>query len=305
MPLPLPVWENTMKRVDKDSGRVKQSSVDHGYHIPKPAVLITGLTPECLQHFMTSWLTVRPLWISQLDHNPPHQFPSAQLWREFLHSIPPKDELLGAGPSSGQARTLTKSHKLATLEIFGETGAATIQGSSWAPKENVEWRERLIPIASLLNPPPRVIRAILWETYEIGFRYELRALDQVMVSHLWANHRDKRVSLLYCVFPGSAGLVMWKEPLPTKPGDLGLTDSFTDNMRVLRSLCFLLAAWPDAHPSFSAFASLVSVPKEPKDRQAEAYGVMSRATFFYVQTFFDHFGRPPLLPHAFPPEYHD
>ena len=218
---------------------------------------------------MTNWLAVRPLWISQLDHNPPHQFPLAQLWREFLHSIPPKDNLFGAGPFSGQARTL------ATLEIFGETGTATTQGSSWAPKENMEWCERLIPIASLLNLPPHVIRAILWEMYKISFRYELRALDQVMVPHLWANHWDERVSLLYCVFPGSAGLVMWKEPLPTKPGDLGLTDSFTDNVRVLCSLCFLLAAWPDAHLSFSAFASPVSVAKEPKDHQAEAYEVMS------------------------------
>ena len=63
-----------------------------------------------------------------------------------------------------------------------------------------------------------------------------------MVSHLWANHRVKRVSLLYCVFPGSAGLVMWKEPLPTKPGDLCLTNAFIDNVQVLRSFCFLLAA---------------------------------------------------------------
>ena len=59
---------------------------------------------------------------------------------------------------------------------------------------------------------------------------ELRALGQVMVPHLWANHREERVSLLYCIFPGSLGLVMWKEPLPMKPGDLGLMDSFTDNV---------------------------------------------------------------------------
>ena len=252
---------------------------------------------------MTNWLAVRSVWISRLDHNPPAQFPSAQLWREFFHSLPPKDDLLAPGPSSGHVKNLTKTRKLAAFEIFGDHSAAVTQGSSWALKENVEWREKLIPIMSLLNLPARLIQAILWEIYEIGFRYELCALDQVLVPHLWANYRVERKSLLYCVFPGTAGLVMWKEPLPTKPGDLGFTDTFTNNTQVLRSFCMLLAAWPDAHPSFSAFASAVSVAKDRKE--AEAYEVMSRACLFYVQTFFDYFGRPPLLPHAFPLEYHE
>ena len=73
-------------------------------------------------------------------------------------------------------------------------------------------------------------------------------------------------------------------------------------MQVLRSCCFLLAAWPDADPLFSAFATVVRVTKDQKD--IEAYKVMSQAALYYVQTFFDHFGRPPLLPHAFPFEYH-
>lgn len=292
-----------MKRVDKDPGRVKTSVVDRGYRVPEPALLITGQTPERRQHFMTNWLAVRHLWISRLDHDPPAQFPSLQLWREFLHSIPPKEDLLAAGSSSGHVKTQSKTRKLAALEIFGEEGAALTQGSCWAPKANVEWRDKVIPIASLLNPPTRLIRAILWEMYEVGFRYELCALDKVMVPHLWANHRTERLSLLYCVFPGSAGLVMWMEPLPKKSGDLGLTDSFPANAQLLRSFCLLLAAWPDAHPSFSAFATAVSDPKVGKD--VETYEVMSRVSLFYVQTFFEHFGRPPLLPHAFPFEYHE
>ena len=137
--------------------------------VPEPALLITGQTPERRQHFMTNWLAVHPLWNSHLDHNPPPQFPSPQLWREFLHSMPPKDDLLAAGPSSGHAKTLSKTCKLAALEIFGEDGAAVTQGSCWAPKENMEWREKVISIMSLLNPPPCLIQAILWETYKIGF----------------------------------------------------------------------------------------------------------------------------------------
>ncbi|KAF8420261.1 hypothetical protein L210DRAFT_3654913 [Boletus edulis BED1] len=145
--------------------------------------------------------------------------------------MPPKEELEATSSSTANTKNLSKSHNLAAYEIFGEEGAALMQGSSWAPKENVEWRDKVIPIASLINPPPRLVRALLWELYEIGFRYELRALDQAMVPHLWTNHRIERVSLLYCVFPGTAGLVMWSEPLPKKSGDLGLTDTFVDNKK--------------------------------------------------------------------------
>ncbi|KAF8123522.1 hypothetical protein EV363DRAFT_1179741, partial [Boletus edulis] len=260
---------------------------------------------ERRQLYLTNWLAVRPFWITRLDHSPPPQFPSPQLWRDFLHSMPPKEELEATSSSTANTKNLSKSHNLAAYEIFGEEGVALMQGSSWAPKENVEWRDKVIPIASLINSPPRLVRALLWELYEIGFRYELRALDQAMVPHLWTNHRIERVSLLYCVFPGTAGLVMWSEPLPKKSGDLGLTDTFVDNKKpeVLRSFCLLLTAWPDAHPSFHEFATAVRLHKDRKD--TEVYEVMSQACFFYVQTFFDHFGRPPLLPHAFPLEYYE
>ena len=74
-----------MKHVDKDPSRVKKDLVDRGYCMPEPAALVSGQTPEHRQLFMMNWLVIRPLWISQLDHNPPAQFPIPQLWREILH----------------------------------------------------------------------------------------------------------------------------------------------------------------------------------------------------------------------------
>jgi len=116
---------------------------------------------------------------------------------------------------------------------------------------------------------------------------------------LWAKHRTERLSFLHALFPGSAGLVLWSEALPTRAGDLGLTDSFPDNEHVLGSFCLLLSTWPNAHPSFSS----IHLTEGPK--HVQAYEVMSQACHFYIQTFYDHFGRPPLLPHHFPLEFHD
>ena len=297
MPAPLPVWENAMKRVDKDPSRVKKPVIDRGYHIPEPALLVSGQSPERRQLFMTNWLAIRPVWISRLDHDPPAQFPIPQLWREILHKVPSKEELEDA-PRSSMGNKTAMGRKLAALEIFGDVAAAMVQGSTYAPTKTVQWRNEEISIASLTNPPPRLTRAILWEIYEIGWRYELCALDQALNPRLWAEHRMERVSFMHAIFPGSSGLVLWSEALPSKPGDLGLTDSFSDNLHVLRSFCLLLSTWPGAHPSFTFIPTF-----SEQSKQVEAYEIMSQACNFYVQTFFDHFARPPLLPHRFPFEY--
>jgi len=71
MPASLPVWENAMKCMDKDLSRMKTDMVNQSYCVPEPATLIFDQTPECHQLFMMNWLAICPLWISQLDHDPP------------------------------------------------------------------------------------------------------------------------------------------------------------------------------------------------------------------------------------------
>lgn len=301
MSLPFDIWEIAVKRIDKDPSRVKKGLADTGYRVPEPAIIISGQTSERRQLFLTNWLTIRPLWISRLEHNPPAQFPSPQLWRDILNSLPSKVELQTA-PESGQGNKTAKSRKLAALGILGEDVASLTQISSSGPSQRVEWRGKCIPIDSLSNPPPRLVRAILWEVYEIGFRYELCALDKILNPQQWAISSRERSSFICAMFPGSSGLVLWSEPLPTQAGDLGLTDSFPDNIRVLRTFCLLLSTWPNAHPSFS---DLPSGDVGAQSKLVQFYEVTSRACQFYVQTFFDHFGRPPLLPHHFPFEYHE
>lgn len=86
----------------------------------------------------------------------------------------------------------------------------------------------------------------------------------------------EHLGFIQMLFPGSSGLVLWSEPLPSYAGDLGLTNSFG------HVLCF-----------------------NEQSKQVQAYAMMSWACEFYAQTFFDYFGHPPLLPHRFPLEYHE
>ncbi|KAN0074457.1 hypothetical protein V8E55_011869 [Tylopilus felleus] len=268
MPLPFHIWENVMKHMDKDPSRVTRGKVDPGYRVPEPALFLSSLSPDRRKNLMTNWLAIRPLWISCLDHDPcPISYTTT----------------LEAAGSSQNSPHAAKHRKLAMAELFGDVVVA-MQVSTLALTEHVEWHGIYTPIASLLNPPPRFIKAVLWEIS--------------LNPDLWAHHRMKRLLFLHMLFTGSSGLVLWAEPLPSTGSDLGLTDSFPDNESVLRLFCLLLSTWLDVHPSFSY------LHLDKGSKHVQAYEIMSHTCLFYVQTFFNHFGRPPLIPHCFPLEYH-
>lgn len=126
------------------------------------------------------------------------------------------------------------------MDLFGNVVATMMQGATLAPTEAVEWHETYTPIASLMNPPPHFIKAVLWEIYKIGWRYELCALNQALKPDLWANNCVEQLSFLHALFPGSSGLVLWSEPLPSTGGDLELMDSFPNNKTILHSFYLLL-----------------------------------------------------------------
>ena len=228
LPPPFAIWENAMKLVDKDAARVKKDIVDWGYCVPELMLLVSRQTPQHHQLFMTNWLAIHPFWISQLNHDPPAQFPSPQQWREILHCVPSKDKL-EAVPTSSMGNTSAAGHKLAVLEIFSDIMAAVSESTLLAPTQTVEWRRKYIPTTSLTNPPPHLIRAILWKVYEIGWHYKLCTLEQGLNPQLWAGHHMECLGFIQMLFPGSSCLVLWSEPLPSRAGDHRLTDSFTNN----------------------------------------------------------------------------
>ena len=130
----------------------------------------------------------------------------------------------------------------------------------------VQWCNKEISITLLTNPSPCFIRVILWKIYKISWCYELCAFDQPLNPWLWAEHCMECVSFMHAIFPGSSGLLLWSEALLSKPGNLGLTHLFLNNVHALHSFCLLLSMWPSIHLSF---LFIPTFSKQPK--QAEAY----------------------------------
>ncbi|OAX32639.1 hypothetical protein K503DRAFT_787065 [Rhizopogon vinicolor AM-OR11-026] len=236
------LWTSTFQKANKATDHVKKGLVDRGYWFPESALLITPSSPERKKLFIVNWLAAQPLWISP---------------------------------------TQAAMCKQAAKDLFGED-LLDAQGTTWAIKDNLEWRNMTISVASLSNPPLCLMRRILWELYKLSFHYELLALDRVMAGALWVESLHDCRDLLYGIFPERSFVMMWSSPLP----DDDSNDTFP---------CCPAGRMPQHAPA------CLSAPLDMRTFNATIYfEVMQHACKFYVQCFFDHFGRPPVVPHRLP-----
>ncbi|KAI6151392.1 hypothetical protein EDD17DRAFT_1423780, partial [Pisolithus thermaeus] len=251
-----------------------------GYHFPKPMLFVNVSTPEKKKTYLLNWLSAHPLWISQVNIHLLSKFPSPQMWRDFLNTID-TDPL----PS-----TKTASMKLAMWDILGEAIINSAQGLTGAPQE-ITWQ------GMQGNPPLLFMRSLLWELYELNFHYELYVLDQALVPDCWTTSNEEQITcqtLLYGIFPGESGLVMWSESLPCHSCELGLcATDMPNSLPYISKFCQLMSVWPGA-------PACLQSPVELKGQDdMEVYSVFSLACHFYVQTAFDLLGQQPSLPHIF------
>ncbi|KAG1840801.1 hypothetical protein F4604DRAFT_1939905 [Suillus subluteus] len=287
-------WEAAMKIAIKDQSRIHTPYViDRGYRFPEPALLIGPKLAERLQVYLVNWLACRVLWVGRVDHDPPHTYPTPQLWRDFLGSVP------SAQPQSHREKdpdrkglTATEKRKQVMQELFGDDVLES-QGNVFSPDGVVEFRGEQFSVASLTNPSALLAQKVTWELFELGFQYELRDLDRHLAQRRWRDDPAGREQLLHGIFPGDAGLVMWSEPFLSE--HYGLWDNTLQGcLPYVENFCRLLCDWDGVPPL------LVTPLTLDNFTDTKSWEVKRVATAFYVQTFFDHFGRPPIIPHSLP-----
>ncbi|KAG1819998.1 hypothetical protein EV424DRAFT_1323178 [Suillus variegatus] len=294
LPPPNLHWEGAMKIVVKDESCVHTPYViDRGYRFPEPALLLGPKLPERLQLYLANWLAARPLWIGRVDHDPPRTYPTPQLWRDFLGSVPSVQPQSSKGKEpDGKSLTATEKGKRAMRDLFGDDLLET-QGDIFSPDGVVEFRGEQVSIASLATPPSLLVQKITWELFELGFRYELRDLDRYLARGCWNNDAVGREQLLHSIFPGEAGLVMWSEAFPSE--NYGLwNNTLMGCLPYLENFRRLLCDWDDVPPC------LLTPLTSDNFTDTYSWEVRRAAATFYIQTFFDHFGRPPIVPHSLP-----
>ncbi|KAG1855014.1 hypothetical protein F4604DRAFT_1932454 [Suillus subluteus] len=289
-------WDDALKRCIKDSSRVRTPYViDRGYRFPKPGLLFGPKLPERLQGYIATWLACCPLWIRWVDHHPPHNYPSPQLWRDFLGSgISAQSQAAAPKGKAPKKKILTVAEKRKGMmkDLFRDDMVDS-HGDLFAPEGMVEFHGEQVPVASLTHPPQLLAQKITWELFELGFRYELRDLNRHLAKGCWAEDPVGCEQLLHAIFPGEAGLVMWSEPFPTD--NYGMwNNTLIGVLPYLESFRQLLCSWDYVLPL------LTSPLIQENFTDTKWWEVMHAATVFYVQTFFNHFGRPPVVPHLLP-----
>ncbi|KAG2101585.1 uncharacterized protein F5147DRAFT_581421 [Suillus discolor] len=289
-------WDDALKTCNKDPSRVHMPyAIDRGYRFPEPALLLGPKLLEHLQGYIATWLTCRPLWIARVDHDPPCNYPLPQLWRDFLGSRLTTQSQGAASKGKDPKKkgpTAAEKRKAVMRDLFGDDVLET-QGDLFTREGLVEFRGEQVLVASLANPPQRLTQRITWELFELGFRYELRDLDRYLARKRWADDPIGCEQLLHSVFPGEAGLVMWSEQF--LEDNYGMwNNTLIGVLPYLEKFRELICTWDDAPP-------LLIVPLMPDSfTDTKCWEVMHSATVFYVQTFFRHFGRPPIIPHSIP-----
>ena len=268
-----------MEKADKSPARVHPPSVSVETWFPDPCLIVGTTSEDRRKRYLVTWLSVRSAWINRVTSStasPVH--PS--IWRGFLNSIPNPEEVFSSSTAS--------SHPNEAMNLFG---AEFIQLHITAHQSPalLTWRDITVT-ADTLNVEH--IRQVLWDLAEHNFRFELLSLDKRMASEAWTADSANREEMVLRVFDGGAGFVLGSEPFPDRNRGLGALQVedrslFVDNFRAL------LSSWPDA-------PSALQNPLGMSPINTHIFSVERCATLFYVQTFYDTHGRPPIIPRHIP-----
>ena len=201
---------------------------------------------------------------------------STQAWRNFLNGVPE------------HAKTYTKTGKRAyeIKQIFGRVFSQA-ELDLEAHGEVLWHKQRIAEVDDHTG------RQILWEAFELGFRYELWALDRVMRPMDTAADEVKRVNRLAQVFPSHTLWVVSQLPSEESGGLFAAVPH--RRIPYLNALREVLRFWPLCPPAIKE-----ATPLHTGDSVEAIEDLELWMALFYTQTFFDASGRAPIVPHRYP-----
>lgn len=220
--------------------------------------------------YLMNWLKIRVDWLLIVMDNNHRKLTTASSWREYLAFC--------ANPRKEKHATVLRTMKQ-VWNVYSKDIAC--RGSMWAGRE---LRAEDLDL--------HTCREITWELCQVGFRYELWALDSIIVRREGphaldiAAERNRWINEV-C---GDNWLTRAEEHLTYQP-KLG-ANTIEERSRPLEALCRLMRAWPNKPEELADI-------EQPLD-DAGLERVERAVAQFYVLTFVRHAGRPPTVPRNTP-----
>ncbi|KAJ7682336.1 hypothetical protein DFH06DRAFT_971605 [Mycena polygramma] len=265
MPALIPSWQKGLSAVNPRVAPTHNPRLaDKRYVFPEPALLASPDDPKARQLRLHHWCMMRDAFLYRLLHAPPESLALiAQEWRDVLAGN--ITSASGKGVKSAQRRGLIEELLSPALTACGIESCDTIPAD-----------RNTIPLIS-----DKDAKEIIWEIAETSFRMELVALDRRVTGY------NRRQQCCGC-FPERMLF-----DIPIELSKRGFADmQVTRRHRYVVHLANLMLLWPDAPRSLrEAQLELDRAWSESEMRKLE-----DDVAAFYCQSFYDYFGRPPVIP---------
>jgi hypothetical protein len=297
VPPAVEVWTRAVQETNRSVERIRQDVplLARGYAYPDPNSL-AGLSLEQQARKLCTWLSLRPAIYSKAFVAAGKRPPTANgaIWRCVLtldsNTVLPVEPWV----NDEKARE-TKASKVrrAVQELFGAEIAANIQG----PASVVYWHDTQLQCQedSIVDLDPDIIKQIIWELFEHNFRFELYSLDLAAAStkHVTPEDAVTRKDVISNIW-NDHKLVIWDDPFPRYNSNFQ-GETMANRRLALEALRLIMVSWPNP-PSAVTTCSFYGAARSPAQDEDLEYQIV----LFYCQTFFDFFGRPPIVPHRIP-----
>ena len=195
-PPPIAAWKDALALVNTDPRNLvyKTKPSDAGYVFPDPGLFAGVSTQEKQALYFENWLKHRMEVIYCVVSSQSSATPlSNQMWHTLL--------VFGTLPAQGGS-TKTAERRDFISKLLGNTAMEEgIEVGGMGRSNEIFWRDQLLLPGNV--PEQRIGQEILWELYELNFRFELLALDE-QASQSVTSKMDRQDDVLAC-FAGPAG----------------------------------------------------------------------------------------------------
>ena len=322
MPVPMPRWAEALRIIDSDRRRVIKhpgNIADIGFKYPKPEIFLNSKNRGL---YTATWLAIRAHHAYTLGTGKTLPPPiTNQQWRNFLlkiqlflhpEGIRPAGDLEAASSVPEEEGRKRASGSVKPKQVSSRAKHAKKSNTylddiplNDAQIDKVVFYDTTIQLGTVEELQqaftPEVSQEILWELCHMSFRFELVSLDAIVANAMYharegltqekaSAARIHDVLRVFLMAGDVVGSFMINE-IPNR--DLGLTaPELGERNRYLTALGHLMCAWrgcPD---------SIKNASYEPSATQVRR--LEEACTRFYCQTFFDNFGRAPIIPCRLP-----
>ncbi|KAL0579201.1 hypothetical protein V5O48_002824 [Marasmius crinis-equi] len=275
------VWVEALASIDKSRRPSRAEVPNGGYAFPDPGMILF-CPQEKRQLYLRNWLQLRPILTFRISMDPCSASGawSPKQWRLLLGTT--DDHKAKEGSQMAERRAAIQQLLGQCIDYYG----LTIEKPD---PYRFTWRDIRYPIGMLSDA--HKVQEITWELFELNFRMEFHSLDRLLTS---TNPTDPFNPAVQACFGKMKGISNPTEIFVEYANCGPAAAEAKHRFGYFRQMCRVMKQWPGGS---HADTFLVGNDKFTDFSEAEVTAMERWVTKFYCQTFFEKFGRPPILPH--------